>query len=146
MVLQHAFLPLLLVAMPRSFAGGYPATTKPLRAASPSQEMNFTVEGKINRLEQNKFTLNSEENILFHVRYDDKTEIKRQDGNSASAKDLRVGLKVKVDGDLTESGEIVAHRIVIESGEAPKKALRTGDARRDLTSALSVVPCRMKIE
>jgi hypothetical protein len=89
--------------------------------AGPPQEMNFTVEGKITRLSQSKFTLNSEENMVFHVRYDDKTEIKRQDGNSASAKDLRVGLKVKVDGDLTESGEIVAHRIVIESSEPPKK-------------------------
>lgn len=83
--------------------------------------MNFTVEGKINRLERNKLTLNTEENMVFHVRYDDKTEIKRQDGKPASVKDLRVGLKVQVDGDLEESGEIAAHRIVIESSEPPKK-------------------------
>jgi hypothetical protein len=107
--------------MSRSFAGVNLAPATLSRAAGSAQEVNFTVEGKINRLGQNKFTLSSEENMVFQVRYDDKTEIKRQDGDSASAKDLRVGLKVKVDGDLTESGEIVAHRIVIESGEPPKK-------------------------
>ena len=109
-----------LVPMSTSLAAAYPAPATLFRPAGSPQEMNFTVEGKINRLSQNKLTLNSEENMVFHVRYDDKTEFKRQDGNSASAKDLHVGLKVKVDGDLTESGEIVAHRIVIESGEAHK--------------------------
>jgi hypothetical protein len=75
------------------------------------QAMNFTVEGKINTLGQNKLTLNTEENMLFHVRYDDKTEFKSDDGSPASSKDLRVGLRIKVEGDLTESGEIVALRI-----------------------------------
>jgi hypothetical protein len=81
---------------------------KTLRA---SQAMNFTVEGKINTLGQNKLTLNSEENVIFHVRYDDKTEFKSDDGSPASSKDLRVGLRIRVEGDLTESGEIVAQRI-----------------------------------
>ena len=81
---------------------------KTLRAA---QAMNFTVEGKINTLDQNKLTLNSEENMIFHVRYDDKTEFKSDDGSPASSKDLRVGLRIRVEGDLTESGEIVAQRI-----------------------------------
>jgi hypothetical protein len=107
--------------MPGIFATAPPVTAAFLRVANPPQEMNFTLEGKINRLDQNKFTVSTEENMVFHVRYDDKTEVKRQDGASASAKDLRVGLKVKVEGDLTESGEIVAHRIIIESGEPPKK-------------------------
>jgi len=83
------------------------------------QAMNFTVEGKINTLGQNKLTLNSGENILFHVRYDDKTEFKSDDGSPASSKDLRVGLKIRVEGDLTESGEIVAKRIELE--KAPSK-------------------------
>jgi hypothetical protein len=129
MLLQHACLLFLTVAMLRCFTGIYPDPAGLLGAAGPAQEMNFTVEGKINRLGQNKFTINSEENMVFHVRYDDKTEIKRQDGNSGSAKDLRVGLKVKVDGDLTESGEIVAHRIIIESSEPPKKPSQSGDSR-----------------
>ena len=90
---------------------------KTLRAA---QAMNFTVEGKINTLDQNKLTLNSEENMIFHVRYDDKTEFKSDDGSPASSKDLRVGLKVRVEGDLTESGEIVAQKIELRK-TPPKK-------------------------
>jgi len=121
MLVRRAFLLLMTVGMARFFATAPPVNATFLRVAGPPQEMNFTLEGKINRLDQGKFTVSTEENMVFHVRYDDKTEIKRQDGASASAKDLRVGLKVKVDGDLTESGEIVAHRIVIESGEPPKK-------------------------
>jgi hypothetical protein len=73
----------------------------------------FTVEGKINTLDQNKLTLNTEENMIFHVRYDDKTEFKSDDGSPAGSKDLRVGLRIRVEGDLTESGEIVAQRIVL---------------------------------
>ncbi|MGA2475219.1 MAG: DUF5666 domain-containing protein [Terriglobia bacterium] len=73
----------------------------------------FTVEGKVNTLGQNKLTLREEENIIFHVRYDDKTEFKSDDGSPADSKDLRVGLRVRVEGDLTESGEIVAQRIVL---------------------------------
>jgi hypothetical protein len=83
------------------------------------QAMNFTVEGKINTLGQNKLTLNTEENIIFHVRYDDKTEFKSDDGSPASSKDLRVGLRIRVEGDLTESGEIVA--LKIELLKAPPK-------------------------
>ena len=121
MLVPCAFLLLMTVGMPRVFATAPPVNAAFLPLAALPQQMNFTLEGKINRLEQNKFTVSTEENMVFHVRYDDKTEIKRQEGASASAKDLRVGLKVKVEGDLTESGEIVAHRIVIESGEQPKK-------------------------
>jgi hypothetical protein len=84
------------------------------------QAMNFTVEGKINTLDHNKLTLNTEENIIFHVRYDDKTEFKRDDGSPASSKDLRVGLRIRVEGDLTESGEIVALRIELQKAP-PKK-------------------------
>ncbi len=85
-----------------------PRVGEPLRAG---QENAFTVEGKVNTLGQNKLTLNSGENIIFHVRYDDKTEFKSDDGSPASSKDLRVGLRIRVEGDLTESGEIVAQRI-----------------------------------
>jgi hypothetical protein len=84
------------------------------------QAENFTVEGKINTLGQNKLTLRAEENIIFHVSYDDKTEFKSDDGSPAGSKDLRVGLRIKVEGDLTESGEIVARRIELEKTPPPK--------------------------
>jgi len=84
------------------------------------QAMNFTVEGKINTLDHNKLTLNTEENIIFHVRYDDKTEFKSDDGGPASSKDLRVGLRIRVEGDLTESGEIVAQKITLQKAPAKK--------------------------
>ena len=90
---------------------------KTLRAG---QAMNFTVEGKINTLGQNKLTLNSEENMIFHVSYDDKTEFKSDDGSPAGSKDLRVGLRIKVEGDLSESGEIAARRIELEKTPPPK--------------------------
>jgi len=81
---------------------------KTLRAG---QANPFTVEGTVNTLGQNKLTLRAEENIIFHVRYDDKTEFKSDDGSPASSKDLRVDLRIRVEGDLTESGEIVAQKI-----------------------------------
>ena len=82
-------------------------------ALSAGQAMSFTVEGKVNTVGQNKLTLNSEENIIFHVSYNEKTEFKSDDGSPASSKDLRRGLWIRVEGDLTESGEIVAQRIVL---------------------------------
>jgi len=85
-----------------------------------SQAMNFTVEGKINTLDHNKLTVHTEENIIFHVSYDDKTEFKSDNDSPASSKDLRVGLMIKVDGDLTESGEIVAQKILLEKSASKK--------------------------
>jgi hypothetical protein len=88
---------------------------------SQDQEMNFTLQGKITSITDSKFTVNSEENMLFHVRFDDKTEIKKADGSPGAGKDLRVGLKVDVAGDLAESGEITAKKIAIQSEEKEKK-------------------------
>jgi hypothetical protein len=79
-----------------------------------AQAMNFTVQGKIIKQTPGKLTINTEENILFHVRYDDKTDIRKSDGTSGTAKDLRVGVVVSVDGELTESGEILAVKIEIQ--------------------------------
>jgi len=78
------------------------------------QAMNFTLEGKINSLDHNKLTVHTEENIIFHVSYNDKTEFKNDDDSPASGKDLRVGLRIRVEGDLTESGEIIAAKIELE--------------------------------
>src|SRR5437016_2564250 len=83
-----------------------------MRCAS-NESTNFHLEGKIIKLDAGKLTLSTEENIIFHVSYGEKTELKYQDGSSASPKDLRVRGKLSVEGDLTESGEIVAKRMVI---------------------------------
>lgn len=77
-------------------------------------QSNFTLEGKVTQKTEGKLTVSTEENIVFHVRYDEKTEIKLKDGVQGSANDLKPGLKVRVEGDLTESGEIVAQKIQIE--------------------------------
>jgi hypothetical protein len=75
------------------------------------QAMNFTVEGTVNTLGQNKLTLRAEANVIFHVSYNDKTEFESEDGSLTGGRDLRIGLAIRVEGDLTESGEIVAKRI-----------------------------------
>ncbi len=99
--------------------GGAPSS--PNAQASPPQEMPFTVEGKITQLSSNTFTVNSGENIIFRVRYDDKTEIKREDGSAGSAKDLHVGLTVRVEGSLSESGVITAGQIEIRQKSSGRK-------------------------
>jgi hypothetical protein len=111
----------LLAALPAGSGApaGFRAMAAP-RLASQDEAMNFTLEGKINKLEPNKFIVAGEENMLFHVRYDDKTEIKNHDGSAATAKKLRIGMSVKVEGDLTESGEVVAKKIEIENGAEKK--------------------------
>jgi len=88
--------------------------------AIPSQEMNFTLEGKISKQAPGKLTLRGEGNIIFRVTYNDKTEIKRKDGGPGSPKDLQVGMTVRVEGDLTETGEVVAQRIQVLEEAAEK--------------------------
>ncbi len=78
------------------------------------EETNFTLEGKVTQHSAGKLTVSTGENILFHVRYGEKTVIKRPDGSSGSAQDVRVGLRIKVEGELTQSGEIVAQKIEIQ--------------------------------
>jgi hypothetical protein len=115
-----------LSALAIMIAAGIAASLVTLRAHGPlesfqeSEPMPFSVEGKIHRLGPGKITLSTGENMLFHVVFDDKTEVRRQDGSAGSPKDLRVGLSIHVDGDLTESGQIVAHRIKIQASEEKK--------------------------
>jgi len=98
--------------------GALPVESAPLPSLRgtppPPVETNFTVEGKITKLSPGKLTLSTEGNIIFHVRYNDRTDIQRADGSKGSDKNFRAGVRVKVDGDLTESGEVVAARIAIE--------------------------------
>lgn len=80
----------------------------------------FSLQGKITKIEAGKFAVNTEENILFHVRYDDKTAITRPDGSAGTEKDLKTGVWVEVRGDLEESGEIAASTIKLLDKEPPK--------------------------
>jgi hypothetical protein len=86
------------------------ADAQPARVA---QESNFTLEGKVTQKSEGKLTVSTEENIIFHVRYDEKTDIRLKDGGQGSDKDLKTGLKVRVEGDLSESGDIVARKIML---------------------------------
>jgi hypothetical protein len=118
-------VPLLLVLPCLTVAA--PAHALMITPSSP-QAMNFTVEGKIIRLAEDTFTLSTGENIIFHVRYGDKTEVKREDGSVGSAKDLRVGLRVRVSGKFTEAGEIIAQKIaILPAAPAKKSAAVPGD-------------------
>ncbi len=85
------------------------------------QEMNFTVDGKITEHTLGKLTINTEGNMLFHVVYSDKTEIKRKDGAAGTSQDLQVGTRIHVDGELTESGTIIAKRIEVSPQRDSKK-------------------------
>jgi hypothetical protein len=80
----------------------------------------FTMEGKITEMTAGKLTISSGENMIFHVLYNDKTEIKKKDGSPGAAQDLHPGLSISVEGDLAESGEITAKKITIE-GEGSEK-------------------------
>jgi hypothetical protein len=81
----------------------------------PPQNVSFTVEGKITEASPGKMTIDSGQNMLFEVRYDAKTNIQRDDGSTAKASDFRKGVEVKVAGDLTEAGDVIAKKIVIVS-------------------------------
>jgi hypothetical protein len=93
---------------------GVPSLATSLASPAAAQDaMDFTIEGKISRHEPGKLTISAEGNIIFHARYDDKTTIQHADGSPASSKDLQVGVMVRIEGELPESGEIIAHRITL---------------------------------
>ncbi len=92
-------------------------------AAFPAQDMNFTLEGKITEKSAGKLTVSSGENMIFHVLYNEKTEIKKKDGSPGTPQDLHTGLNIAVAGDLAESGEITAKKIEIKGeGAEPKSS------------------------
>ena len=109
----------LLCTLP--FSGAASASLASPVLAPAGQEMNFTLEGKITEKSAGKLTVSGGENIIFHVLYDDKTEIKKKDGSPGTAQDLRVGLTISVAGDLAESGEITAKKITIEADGSGKQ-------------------------
>jgi uncharacterized iron-regulated membrane protein len=126
-----ASLLLALIGLGLAWSGFAAPVPLPVVTGAPAalaQSTNFTLEGKITRVSPGQLTVSTEGNIIFRVRFDDKTEIKRQDGSKGSAKDLRIGVKVRVEGDLTESGEIVAQKIELEENSAPEKHSSSRDS------------------
>jgi Domain of unknown function (DUF5666) len=89
------------------------AVASPNGDLHPAQESNFTLEGKVTQKSEGKLTVSTEENIVFHVRYDEKTDIRLKDGAQGSGEDLKTGLKVRVQGDFSKSGELLAHKIQV---------------------------------
>ncbi len=82
--------------------------------ARPPQATDFVLEGKITRKAGDKLTINTGQNMLFTVRYTAKTEMMKSDGSAASPGDLQVGIRIRVEGELTESGEVLAARIKLQ--------------------------------
>ena len=101
-----------------------PALSSPSLGAptASAQDDNFTLEGKITEKSADKLTISTGENIIFHVSFDDKTQIKKKDGSPGAAQDLHTGLRVSVAGELTESGVIKATRIAIEPEGSENKS------------------------
>lgn len=93
----------------------------PLPMLSPQDDMNFNLEGKITAKDENKLTVSGDGNIIFHVVYNDKTEIKKKDGTPGAAQDLHTGVTIAVAGDLADSGEVTAKTITIEGEGAGKQ-------------------------
>ena len=93
----------------------------PPAVPDPSAQDMFTVEGKITEKAEGKLTISSGENIIFHILYNDKTEIRKKDGSLGTAQDLHAGLRVSIAGDLAESGEITAKKIEIEPERSEKQ-------------------------
>jgi len=92
------------------------------RVPTPSaQDSDFTMEGKITDKTAGKLTISSGENIIFHVLYNDQTDIKKKDGSPGTAQDLHIGVKIYVAGSLAESGEITAKKIEIEAEGSEKQ-------------------------
>jgi Domain of unknown function (DUF5666) len=89
------------------------AVARPNGDLHPVQESNFTLEGSVTQKGEGKLTVSTEENIVFHVRYDEKTDIRLKDGAQGSDKDLKTGLKVAVQGEFNKDGEILAHKIQV---------------------------------
>lgn len=83
-------------------------------AGQQDQNSDFNLEGKITDRTANKLTVSTQDNIIFHVTFDEKTPIYRKDGTQGAGADLKVGTSIKVDGSLSDSGVITAKRIDLE--------------------------------
>ncbi len=118
LIRRRIFLAVSLMGLTLLCQAGFSAGPPPM-PPSP-QDSDFTMEGKITDQSPGKLTINSGDNIIFHVIYSNKTGIKKKDGSAGTAQDLHVGLKISVAGSLGETGEIAAKRIEID-GEGSEK-------------------------
>ncbi|GEM_PF-4769574 len=84
------------------------------RPAPQDSSTNFTLEGTISDLSSGKFTVDTGGQMIFHVTYDKNTTIHKKDGSAGASTDLVAGAKVKVVGDLNNSGVVEAHEIDLE--------------------------------
>ena len=82
--------------------------------AFQQESAHFGLEGKITRQAPGKLTVSSQDNMIFHVSYDQQTKIYRKDGSAGSAGDLKVGAQIRVDGSLNPQGVVEARRINLE--------------------------------
>jgi hypothetical protein len=108
---------LLLCALPIS----RPVVATPMAMPALAAQNDFTLEGKITDKTGSKLTVSTGENIIFHVVYNDQTEIKKKDGSPGAGQDLHTGVRIAVVGDLAESGEITASKISIEPESSEKQ-------------------------
>ena len=83
-------------------------------AAPQDQNSDFNLEGKITDRTGSKLTVSTQDNIIFHVAFDEKTPIYHKDGSPGAGADLKVGAQIKVEGSLSDSGVITAKRIDLE--------------------------------
>jgi hypothetical protein len=113
----------------------------PLAVPTPiADEMNFTLEGKITEKSAGKLTVSTGENMIFHVLYNDKTEIRKKDGSLGTGEDLHTGLMISVAGDLAESGEITAKKIAIEAKDSENKSAGEPPGHLSISNSLPF-PC-----
>ena len=111
----------VLILLGTSFIASAVSSGGLVPSAPQEREVNFTLEGKITERAEGKLAVSADGNILFRVLYNQQTEIKQSDGGPASAKDLRVGAVIYVEGDLSESGEITALKIELRAKRNPER-------------------------
>ena len=110
---------LVLLFLPAFSMAGMAVTAT---ASQGQQDIGFSVNGKITDQSAGKLTVDSGQNMLFTVKYDSSTKIQHKDGSPGKASELRIGTRILAKGVLTESGDVIAKTITIESGsKAPAK-------------------------
>ena len=83
-----------------------------------AQESSFDLEGTISQHEPGKLTIDTGGGIIFHATYAADTPIVHADGKPATDKDLKIGVKVHIFGDLQQNGEVKSQKIEIEDGQS----------------------------
>lgn len=111
---QRNFLIFVLVGITAVVLAAVYRANLSARPAPQDSSTNFTLEGTISDQSPGKFTVDTGGQMIFHVTYDKNTAIHKKDGSAGAAADLAVGAKVKVVGDLNNSGVVEAREIDLE--------------------------------